>query len=238
MRVVPDAEFQKIAEVSTVDRINIRATFSKLDRAKYISHLDLNRTMQRALKRAGIPVWYTEGFNPHAYIMFPLALSLGVESKCEIMDIGITEEISFDEIKKQLNDVLPEGLKIYNVALQEKKHTEIAFSEYKISLCSEYNGTEFSDKLDDFLNLEKIEIEKKTKKKGISLIDIKPYINLISKNIIGDTLTIELRLPAGTQTNINPSLMLDAFEAYIEKPFEIKSIERSKILCADGQLFS
>ena len=238
MRVVPDAEFQKIAEVSTVDRINIRATFSKLDRAKYISHLDLNRTMQRALKRAGIPVWYTEGFNPHAYIMFPLALSLGVESKCEIMDIGITEEISFDEIKKRLNDVLPEGLKIYNVALQEKKHTEIAFSEYRISLCSEYNSTEFSEKFDDFLNLEKIEIEKKTKKKGISLIDIKPYINLISKSIIGDTLTIELRLPAGTQTNINPSLVLDAFEAYIEKPLEIKSIERTKILCADGILFS
>ncbi len=221
-----------------MDRINIRATFSKLDRAKYISHLDLNRTMQRALKRAGIPVWYTEGFNPHAYIMFPLALSLGVESKCEIMDIGITEEISFDEIKKRLNDVLPEGLKIYNVAFQEKKHTEIAFSEYKISLSSEYNGTDFCEKFDAFLNLEKIEIEKKTKKKGISLIDIKPLINRISKNISDDTLIIELRLPAGTQININPSLVLDAFQAYIEKPVEIISIERTKILCSDGQLFS
>lgn len=221
-----------------MDRINIRATFSKLDRAKYISHLDLNRTMQRALKRAGIPVWYTEGFNPHAYIMFPLALSLGVESKCEIMDIGITEEISFDEIKKRLNDVLPEGLKIYNVALQEKKHTEIAFSEYKISLSSEYNGTEFCKKFDAFLNLEKIEIEKKTKKKGISLIDIKPFINPISKNISDDTLIIKLRLPAGTQTNINPTLVLDAFQAYIEKPVEIISIERTKILCSDGNLFS
>ncbi len=238
MRVVPAAEFQKIAEVSTVDRINIRATFSKIDRAKYISHLDLNRTMQRALKRAGIPVWYTEGFNPHAYIMFPLALSLGVESKCEIMDIGITEDISFDEIKKRLNDVLPEGLKIFNVALQKKKHTEIAFSEYKISLSSEYNGAELSEKFDAFLNLEKIEIEKKTKKKGISLIDIKPYINLISRSIIGDKLTIELRLPAGTQTNINPTLVLDAFEGYLEKPIEIISIERTKILCSDCNLFS
>lgn len=221
-----------------MDRLNIRVIFSKLDRAKYISHLDLNRTMQRALKRAGIPVWYTEGFNPHAYIMFPLALSLGVESKCEIMDIGITEEISFDEIKKRLNDVLPEGLKIYNVALQEKKHTEIAYSEYKISLHSDYNGTELSEKFDNFLNHEKIEIEKKTKKKGISLIDIKPYINLISKNISGDTLIIELRLPAGTQTNINPSLVLDAFEDYIKKHLEIMSIERTKILCSDGDLFS
>lgn len=238
MKVVPDAEFQKIAEVSTVDRINIRATFSKIDRAKYISHLDLNRTMQRALKRAGIPVWYTEGFNPHAYIMFPLALSLGVESKCEIMDLGITEDISFDEIKSRLNNVLPEGLKIYSVALQQKKHTEIAFSEYKISLCSECSGTELSEKFNDFMNLEKIEIEKKTKKKGISLIDIKPFINVVSENVIDDALNIELRLPAGTQTNINPSLVLDAYEAFLGKPIEIKTIERTKTLCADGELFS
>ena len=221
-----------------MDRINIRAIFSKIDRAKYISHLDLNRTMQRALKRAGIPVWYTEGFNPHAYIMFPLALSLGVESKCEIMDLGITEDISFDEIKSRLNNVLPEGLKIYSVALQQKKHTEIAFSEYKISLCSECSGTELGEKFNDFMNLDKIEIEKKTKKKGISLIDIKPFINVVSENVIDDALNIELRLPAGTQTNINPSLVLDAYEAFFAKPIEIKTIERTKILCADGELFS
>lgn len=221
-----------------MDRIKIRATFSKTDRAKYISHLDLNRTMQRAFKRAKIPVWYTEGFNPHAYIMFPLALSLGVDSKCEIMDFSITEEMSFDEIKAKLNAVLPEGLKIMNVALEGKKHTEIAFSEYIVSISSNVSAENISKKFKEFLSLEKIEIEKKTKKKGINLIDIKPYINITQMSVENNFFNFTLRLPAGTQTNINPSLVIDAFTAHSKLEIGIEHIERTKILCKNGELFS
>ena len=220
-----------------MDRIKIRATFSKTDRAKYISHLDLNRTMQRAFKRAKIPVWYTEGFNPHAYIMFPLALSLGVDSKCEIMDFSITEEMSFDEIKAKLNAVLPEGLKIMNVALEGKKHTEIAFSEYIVSISSNVSAENISKKFKEFLSLEKIEIEKKTKKKGINLIDIKPYINVTQMSVQDNFFNFTLILPAGTQTNINPSLVFDAFTAHSKLEIEIEHIERTKILCKNGELF-
>lgn len=230
-------ECQNLAGVFIVDRIKIRATFSKTDRAKYISHLDLNRTMQRAFKRAKIPVWYTEGFNPHAYIMFPLALSLGVDSKCEIMDFSITEEMSFDEIKAKLNAVLPEGLKIMNVALEGKKHTEIAFSEYIVSISSNVSAENISKKFKEFLSLEKIEIEKKTKKKGINLIDIKPFINVTQMITENNLFNFTLRLPAGTQTNINPSLVIDAFIAYSNLEIEMEHIERIKILCKNGELF-
>ena len=65
----------------------VRLRFSKTGRLKYISHLDINRAMSRALKRAGIPLWYTEGFNPHPYMSFSLPLSLGVESLCESVDL-------------------------------------------------------------------------------------------------------------------------------------------------------
>ena len=58
----------------------VRLVFSKTGRARYISHLDLNRTMARVLRRAGIPLWYTEGFNKHPYITFAAPLSLGCES--------------------------------------------------------------------------------------------------------------------------------------------------------------
>ena len=77
--------------------VPVRATFEKRRRAKYISHLDLMRCMQRAFKRAGVPIWYTEGFNPHAYLMFPLALSLGCESGCECMDFRIDGEMSIPQ---------------------------------------------------------------------------------------------------------------------------------------------
>ena len=69
--------------------LKIRTVYEKRGRAKYISHLDLNRCMQRTIRRAGLPIWYSEGFNPRMYLMFPLALSLGFESVCEVMDFNL-----------------------------------------------------------------------------------------------------------------------------------------------------
>ena len=89
----------------------VRLRFSKTDRCKYISHLDINRCMARALSRAKIPLWYTEGFNPHPYMSFSLPLSLGVESFCESVDLRIVGDITNQEIKDNLNEMLPEGIR-------------------------------------------------------------------------------------------------------------------------------
>lgn len=102
----------------------------KTGRLKYISHLDINRAMSRALKRAGIPLWYTEGFNPHPYMSFSLPLSLGVESLCESVDLRITGEITNKEIKDRLNSVLPEDLKIVDVYDDFRDNSEIVYSDY------------------------------------------------------------------------------------------------------------
>ena len=63
-----------------------RIQFIKTDRARYISHLDLMRTFQRAFLRAGIPIKHTEGFNPHAFVSIPLPLSVGYSSACEVLE--------------------------------------------------------------------------------------------------------------------------------------------------------
>ena len=109
--------------------IRLRAIFEKKDRAKYISHLDLNRCMLRTFRRSGLPIWYTEGFNPHPYFSFALALSLGYESSCEILDFNLNEELPFEEIKDKLNAVMPSGMKIISVAEQKLKITAIASAE-------------------------------------------------------------------------------------------------------------
>ena len=76
----------------------VRLNFSKTGRAIYISHLDINRMMTRAVRRAKLPMWYTEGFNPHPYLTFALPLSLGQSSDCEYMDIRIEGDITDEEI--------------------------------------------------------------------------------------------------------------------------------------------
>ncbi|NLK70463.1 MAG: DUF2344 domain-containing protein [Clostridiales bacterium] len=213
----------------------MRVVFEKKGRAKYISHLDLNRCMQRIFKRSGLPVWYTEGYNPHVYIMFALALSLGFESSCEVMDLKLTEEIPLDEVKERLNNVLPEGIKVLMVYKPVKKHTEIALAEYNIHI--EGDGESLLSELDKFLSKNKILVEKKTKRKGVTTVDIKPNVEVVSKTAEVDRLVINMRLPAGTQINFNPNLFLEAFLNESETEGFVKKIERTKIICSNGKEF-
>jgi radical SAM-linked protein len=202
----------------------MRVFFRKTGRAKYISHLDLQRTMQRALKRATLPVWETEGFNPHIYLTFALPLSLGIEGVCESFDIKMTGEISTDEIRAHLNAALTEDLKIICVAEPVYRHTEIQKAEYEILL----NET---DKFTEFLNQNEIIIKKKTKKGEIQT-DIKPLIEL--RAVEGEKIT--LLLPAGTGLNVNPIQVISAFGAF--RGAELQAdVTRTAVFCADGKAF-
>ncbi|MDE7278198.1 MAG: TIGR03936 family radical SAM-associated protein, partial [Oscillospiraceae bacterium] len=119
-----------------MEKINLRARFEKSGRAVYISHLDLMRTMQRAFKRSKIPVWYTEGFNPHIYLNFPLALSLGVVGRSEFMDFSVTEPADFDKLRDSLNGEMPEGLRILEIFEPLYENKDVGFADYMIDFYS------------------------------------------------------------------------------------------------------
>ena len=216
--------------------IRVRATFEKCGRAKYISHLDLNRCMLRTFRRSGLPIWYTEGFNPHPYYSFALALSLGFESSCEILDFNLNEEMPYDEIRDKLNAVMPEGLKIIKVAEQKQKITAITEAEYSFSLVSDDTERLYGD-IEALLGMPEILIEKKTKK-GIKTVDIKPSIKVMRCEKNDRSVDMVIRLPAGTQTNFNPTLFIDALRNYNGAPFEPEKIRRTGIFCENNEIFS
>jgi len=215
--------------------LRLRAVFKKTGRSVYISHLDLNRSMLRIFRRSKLPVWYTEGFNPHPYYSFALALSLGFESECEIMDFNITEDISLEEVKERLNAVMPEGMGVVSVSEQKKKITEIAKAEYCI-LIDAQNTEELIAEFNKFMAQDEINVEKKTKK-GIKTVDIKPAIEVVSIVANEGKVLLDMRLPAGTKTNYNPTLVIDAFREYAENTFEILKIKRTGILCENNEIF-
>ena len=96
-----------------------RMKFAKEGRAKYISHLDLMHAMQRSMARCQMPLWFTEGFNQHAYVSVALPLSTGYSGECEFLDFNITAEAVPENVVEALNDVFPEGLRaieIYSTA--------------------------------------------------------------------------------------------------------------------------
>lgn len=218
--------------------IKVRTVFEKKGRAKYISHLDLNRFMMRVFKRSGLPIWYTEGFNPHPYIVFAMALSLGFESECEIMDFNLTEGVSFGKIKKVLNDILPEGLKILYVTTPEHKIKDIGKAEYSVECITENpeKNVILMEELRKFIELPEINVEKKTKK-GVKLVDIKPLTEITDIINQSESIILNMRLPAGTQNNFNPMLFIDAFSAVSKVEFETGKISRTGIFCSDGEIF-
>lgn len=211
-------------------RFDYRLTFSKSDRAVYISHLDLMRTMQRAFKRANLPIWYTKGFNPHAYIMFPLALSLGVMSDVEVMDVALTEEIPSEDVVKRLNASLPLGLKIMRAASPVNDHKKIKQAEYEILFEGEQDSF---DDFNRFISQDRIEIKKITKKKKEKIIDIKQYLEVSEIENNGEGLLLRVLLPAGCDNNINPGVLTDAFSEFSKKSFSVR-MKRVKILMDDG----
>lgn len=207
--------------------VNTRVFFSKMDRAKYISHLDLNHCVQRAMRRSKLPIWQTEGYNPHTYVAFMLPLSLGQEGVCEAMDFRLTEDVAPEEVMRKLNDSLPPDIRVISVTAPNYKNTDIASAEYRIESDVDI------EKFREFTESEQILTEKKTKK-GVSTVDLKP---LVSELVIADD-AITLRLPAGNDFNINPSLLFEAYQTATGESITRMRIVRTRIFCADGNIFS
>lgn len=213
---------------------NIRVFYQKTGRAKYISHLDITRCMQRALKRAGLPVWYTQGFNPHMYMTFALPLSLGYESLCEAMDLRMTEAMDFEEMKERMNLALPRDIRVTRIALQKYKPQSIAKAEYSIAIsCS--NPEEVASKLDAFFARPEILVMKRTKK-GAKQVDIKPEIQLLDKSFGENSVTYRAVTTAG-QKNFNPTLLTDLFLQEEQLSDVFVQVTRVAVYTEDGAVF-
>lgn len=217
----------------------VRLRFSKQGRLKYISHLDINRALSRAFKRAAIPMWYTEGYNPHPYMSFSLPLSLGVESLCEYVDIRIVGEISNDEIKKRMNTVLPADLRILDVYGDFRDSSEIMFSDYVFKIQFADNEQALN-KLKSVLESDRIFALKKGKqgkRKVFKEVDIKPLIDKYNISVRDGLIVLNVRLFAGNEKNLNPSLLFDTLIRRIDTDFEWKSISRIALLDKDYKEF-
>lgn len=192
---------------------NVRVFYEKSGACRYISHLDTNRVMIRAIGKSRLNIWRTEGFNQHAYITFALPLSLGFGSTCESMDFRVLDDDEdLSAIPERLNACLPEGIRVYDCREAVHKPADIDSAKYEITVEPMNDGDistkELKEKLDSFLQLPEIIVEKKTKK-GMKNVDLKPYI-LAREVHGGEKVSLSLTLPAGATLNINPTLLMNA----------------------------
>ncbi len=216
---------------------NVRIWFKKDFECRYISHLDLNRCMLRALHKSKIPIWHTEGFNPHPFATFPLPLSLGFRGINECMDVKLEDDdYSFEEIITKMNACLPRGIQVFKVTEPLMKAGKIAFASFTIKLSESKTSTSLiASKINELFSLESIEIEKKSKK-GLKTVNIKPGIKSYKIEEKFDEVLLEVTLSAGSADNVNPTLLITALERFTEKTFEV-DITRNDLYNSDMELF-
>lgn len=190
---------------------NVRFFYTKTDRMKFVSHLDMNRLMSRIIMRADIPVWYTEGFNQRIYINYAVPLSLGFEGLYEIIDIRLTDDnYPFDTLPQRLNGVSVPGIEFFRAAEPVFPTKDICFAGYRL----QFDNGEIFPALEKFLSQESVICQKRDKRGGTKDFDIIP--NIKSFELTGST--AQFVLAAGNNGSLNPSLIMSAFFEQTKTP--------------------
>lgn len=217
---------------------SVRIWFTKKDTAKYISHLDLTRCLIRAFRRTDIPLWYTEGFNPHPHLVFGLSLPLGVEGENEILDIRLDDESYPDErVISELNRVTVPGINFLKICAPEYKPLFITSGLYEMTISSN-NGENIKNAILERINSKNIIIHKKTKKGEIKEVNVSEHLSELKIIKDSDTeLHFSFVLPAGNDFTINPVMFKDAIISDFSHEHINWSIIRKKLLIKDGTEF-
>ena len=202
--------------------MKIRVKFSKYGPLRFIGHLDVMRFFQKAIRRAGIDVVYTNGFSPHQVMSFAAPLGVGLCSLGEYMDVELKAPIASAEAVERLNKAMVEGVEVvsFREIPDEKKAsgmTIVAAADYKVTLLASSRTSEITEdipecwieKTEAFMGLPEIVVMKKTKRSEKE-VDIKPMIYNMEACKDG----WHLFLATGSEQNLKPDLVMDAFLKY------------------------
>ncbi len=193
-----------------------RALFEKTGNAVYISHLDLMRLLQRGFKRAGLPLTHSQGFNPRPSVSIALPLSLGVESRCELLDFQLEgTPVPNREIRDRLNEALPEGVRILEVYDNGRKLKELTLLESLVIL--EYDAgvpEDAAEKIRRLFSGGEVMAEKKGKKGPVQQ-NLIPMIRRLEIEACRDD-TLVLSVLANCQDPaLNPGQISSAISLYL-----------------------
>ena len=156
------------------------AVFEKGERIRHIGHLDIQRSVQRGLRRSGLPVAYSNGFNPHILITFASALSTGACGKREIMDVTMAEEVTAEEFLERMNNAMPPEMQLSEARVLDQKHPALMASlraaKYDLLIRDQEQAGKLADAVHAMMAKETVMAMRKTKT-ALKECDIKPLIH-------------------------------------------------------------
>lgn len=202
------------------DKHRVRIRFSKNGMMRFVGHLDMMRYFQKAIRRADIPIAYSNGFHPHQIMSFALPLGMGISSSGEYMDIELVEHMACDILRDRLDRCMAKGVEILSAVSVDpkagKSMAAVAAAEYVVTVLplgeDPFDTGRFKDGIRLFFTeRDEIIVTKKTKKSEKS-IDLK---KLIYKLCISDN-ELSMILSAGSENNIKPELVMDNLFGFME----------------------
>ena len=218
--------------------IKVRIKFSKTGSLKFISHLDLQRTMQSSFLRSKLPIYYSEGFNPHPKVVFTPPLSVGVSSLTEFVDVKMLSEVAPEEILAKLGASFPKGLCALECYAPEAKFSDIKWGLYevKFELAGEI-PEDICEKAEAVLTKEEIIVEKFNKKGEPKRVDIASGIRFMSAGLEGGVLTVRSKLSCDDASFVNPKYIGETLAAAMPEAFAGAEEEtcRMAVYLSDGE---
>ena len=204
----------------------VRVFFEKKDMARYISHLDLQRAVRRAVERSGLTVRQTEGFNPHPKMVFSMPLSMYQESLCEFVDMEM-DGAGYDEIAARLAAAFPPGLRVTAAAAPVFPVKRIKYAVSRIGIVTSLAAAEAERALAGPMPVEK------RGKSGVRTLDIRPLIRDCAVAQTEDGLALDATVDASGESYLNPSYIA----AFLDPAAEDVRVLRRRFLLADGGAF-
>lgn len=187
--------------------------FEKSPRLRHIGHLDIQRAVQRALRRSGLPVAYSKGFNPHILVTFASALATGASGDREIMDVTMESQVSEEEFLTAMNRAMPADMQLSAARALDDKHPALmailTAAAYRITIRDEAAAKRMINAIPAFLAREEIMAVRKTKT-GMKDTNIKPLIYALTGegNILNATLALTER------ETCKPSMLTEALSRF------------------------
>lgn len=189
------------------------AVFEKGERLRHIGHLDIQRAMQRALRRSGLPVAYSNGFNPHILLTFASALSTGFAGRRELLETSLTEDVTPEAFLQAMNEALPPDLQLSECRPLEDRHPAlmamVAAANYEIEILQDDAASKMTAALDAFMVQPAIMAIRKTKS-GEKEVDTKPLILSLS----AEGRVLKAKLVLTERESCKPDMLISALSAF------------------------
>ena len=216
----------------------LRLLFIKENQASYISHLDLMRTFQRVFPRGGLELRHSLGFHPHPLISIVLQLPVGQSSECELLDFEVEQDIDGTGIADMLNPGLPAGLRVRDCYRAERPARDLAFLRARLELDYDHGVPDGAlDKLRELFERDEVLVEKRTKHKDLTQINVVPLIRSIEWSA-GENLVIADVIVAAQNPGLNPALLAGAVAAQLpELAADFARVRRLELYDGNMQMF-